>query len=143
MKPETCWYRVFGAGANAPDFSAFRASRRMREDDHGWYQIHFPLLSGDIELNRWLPEEDGIHPELNTWAAWIDANSDSDMTALQQHVKLTTQLFTWAVDPLAVDAVSFSELLCRFLSAAVAGVYQIDGQGFFKADGTLLVRETS
>ena len=90
MNWDSCWYRVFGKRTQAPDFSAFRASRRASEDDHGWYQIHFPLLSGEIELNRWLPEEDRIRPELNTWAAWVETNSEADLSWLMQHVVATT-----------------------------------------------------
>ena len=35
----------------------------------------------------------------------------------------------------------FGADVCRFLARATDGIYQIDGQGFFAADGTLLVTE--
>jgi hypothetical protein len=31
--------------------------------------------------------------------------------------------------------------LCRFLARATDGFYQVDDEGFFEADGTLLVKE--
>ncbi|HYV39798.1 MAG TPA: hypothetical protein VE988_29180 [Gemmataceae bacterium] len=142
MTDGMCWYRVFGYKTDPPDFRPLHVICHLVKDSHGWYQAKFPMLSGDIELDRWLPEEDGIRSELNTWAAWVEVNGGPELGWLMQRVVATAQLFSWPVEPSHSDAVFFSGMLARFLSAATDGVYQIDHQGFFKADGTLLLRET-
>jgi hypothetical protein len=43
--------------------------------------------------------------------------------------------------PAAAEAVSFSDMLCRFLCETTSGVYQVDECGFFQADGALLLPE--
>jgi hypothetical protein len=141
MNQEVCWYRVFGSKADVPDLSKLRAVYRLAADEHGWYQVHFPLLWGEIELNRWLPKKDRIRTELNTWAAWVEAHGEGKLDWLMQRIIATEQLFVWSIDPTAVDGAAFSELLCRFLCEATDGVYQIDGVGFIAADGNLLVAE--
>jgi hypothetical protein len=69
---------------------------------------------------------------------------DPNSPRLMQHVVQTKQLVTLrkpldhadeaALDRLCLEAV-------RFLAANTDGVYQIDGQGWFAADGTLLLQE--
>src|SRR5580765_6063593 len=137
----TVWYRIFAAQAEEPNLSKLRASCRLSGDRQGWYRAFFPLPSGEIELNRWVAEEDDFRVELNTWAAWLEINSAPDLGWLLQHVVTAAQMFTWEMEPRAPDAIAFSGMLCRFLCAETDGIYQVDGQGFFKADGTLLVRE--
>ncbi len=59
-----------------------------------------------------------------------------------ERIVQTRQLFTLgrpAGDAPLLDDVCLA--LCRFLAAAADGVYQIDGRGFFAADGSLLVRD--
>jgi hypothetical protein len=140
---DVCWYRVFGSRAEAPDLSRLRAVYRLAADEHGWYQVHIPLLWGEIELNRWQPKDDGIRAELNTWAAWVEANAQPELPDLMRHIVTTQQLFTWFIDPTAVDAAAFSDMLCRFLCEATGGIFQIDGVGFVQPDGTLLVQEST
>lgn len=59
----------------------------------------------------------------------------------------TTQLFTLRV-PEEEDeeadgpAEDLCLAACRFLARETEGVYQVDGQGFFAPDGTLLLQET-
>jgi hypothetical protein len=139
---DACWYRVFGSKADVPDLSKLRATYRLAANEQGWYQVHFPLLWGEIELNRWLTKEDGIRSELNTWAAWVEANAGPGLDGLMRHIVTTQQLFTWSIDATAVDAAAFSALLCRFLCDATSAVYQIDGVGFIGADGMLLIPES-
>jgi hypothetical protein len=60
-----------------------------------------------------------------------------------ERVIQTKQLFTLrAAEP--SDAVRI-ETVCvavgRFLARVTDGVYQVDGKGFFSAEGTLLLRE--
>jgi hypothetical protein len=138
----TSWYHVFSARPDTPDLSALRAICRTRADDNGWYQVHFPLLQANIEVNRWLAGVDDIRAELNTWAAWVEVNSGPELSWLMHHLVSAAQLFAWEMNPRSTESVAFSEMLCNFLCDATDGVYQIDGKGFFKADGTLLVRES-
>jgi hypothetical protein len=65
-------------------------------------------------------------------------------TWLMQQLISTTQLFTleqpWEGGKgTPVERVCLE--VCRFLAGETAGVYQIDHQGFFAADGKLLVEE--
>jgi hypothetical protein len=136
-----CWYRVFGSRPEVPDLSKLRAVYRLAANEDGWYQVHFPLLWGEIELNRWHAKEKGLRDELNTWAAWVEANGKSDVSKLMQRIVTTQQLFVWSIDPTAVDGAAFSDLLCRFLCNSTDGIFQIDGVGFLAAGGNLLVAE--
>jgi hypothetical protein len=140
------WYRVFGTNWNEPApatlLAHWQGRGHFRGDDQGWFQA--TLICDDeeepLELQRYLATEDGIRDELNTWAAWLEAQHDSPHTgSLMRHMIGTQQLFTLARPP-ELDG-QMCEALCRFLADQTAGVYQIDGQGFFAADGTLLVKE--
>jgi hypothetical protein len=98
MNQDVCWYRVFGSKVDAPDLSKLRAVYRLAADEHGWYQVHFPLLWGEIELNRWLPKKDRIRTELNTWAAWVEAHGEGKLDWLMQRIIATEQLGFIAAD---------------------------------------------
>ncbi len=150
------WYRVFGTNEVQPEparlleeAAALGAVVRARfhGDDLGWFRAE--LTVGDdavpLPLERFLGSEEGIRAELNTWAAWLEETGPTPEAArLMQHMISTTQVFT--LGPLDPDADAEVEplcvSLCRFLARETAGVYQVDGQGFFAADGTLLVAET-
>jgi hypothetical protein len=61
-----------------------------------------------------------------------------------ERVIQTKQLITLRKPVDAADEVRLERVLdeaVRFLAAATAGVYQIDGRGWFGAGGELLVRE--
>jgi hypothetical protein len=118
----------------------------FKGDDLGWFRAE--LVIGDdavpLPVERFLGSEEGIRAELNTWAAWLESAGEGPVyLRLMQHMIGTTQVFTLGpLDPDDEAAVSpVCVALCRFLAGATAGVYQADGQGFFAADGTLLVPE--
>jgi hypothetical protein len=150
------WYRVFGTndvqlapGAllEAVLARGIAVTGKFHGDDLGWFRAE--LAVGDdatlLPLERFLSSEEGIRAELNTWAAWLEsAGASPEYLRLMQHMISTTQVFTLG----PVDADDEPALgpacvaLCRFLAAETGGVYQADGQGFFAADGTLMVPES-
>jgi hypothetical protein len=146
------WFRVFGSNLNEPapaDLLAHMQGRgyavrgHFRGDDQGWFQATLALDDEEeepLELQRYLATEEGIRGELNTWAAWLETQEGSPHAGpLMQRMIATTQLFTLQCPPELPGEACVA--LCRFLADQTAGVYQIDGQGFFAADGTLLVKE--
>jgi hypothetical protein len=147
------WYRVFGTSPMHPEPSTlldglrargFEAAGHFRGDDQGWFHADLVPATGGpaVEVDCYLSSEEGIRNELNSWAAWLEATGDENVHAcLMQHLISTTRLFTvhspegrGNADPLCVA-------LCELLAVPTAGVYQIDGRGFFAADGALLVAE--
>jgi len=150
----TVWYRVFGTNHAEPSPEAVlghlqgldgAVRGRFSGDEQGWFRAELVLAPGaePVNLERYLATEEGIRGELNAWAAWLETADESPHQGrLMQHVVSTTQVFTLprpvdTGDP--ADAVCIG--LCRFLAVATDGVYQVDRQGFFAADGTLLVAE--
>src|SRR5262249_53383591 len=114
----------------------------FRGDDQGWFAAELSISdAGVVTLERFLSTEEDIRAELNTWAAWVEANA-TDATRLMQHLIATKQVFTVQVEDEDADEAIFVSL-CRHLARLTDGVYQIDGQGFFDVEGRLLVREES
>jgi hypothetical protein len=150
------WSRVFGTNDVPPEPAALLehlhgvglpVHGRFRGDDQGWFdaQLVFDEDSPPLQVERYLATEEGIRADLNSWAAWLETAEDNPHSAeLMQHVISTTQLFTLHCPEEEDDEGAIEPLrtaLCRFLAGATGGVYQVDGQGFFAADGSLLVRE--
>jgi len=151
------WYRVFGANDAHPEPARLlehlqqvdpEVSGKFHGDDLGWFraELFFEDEAAPLCLERYLTAEEGLRAELNTWAAWLETAEDSPHhVQLMEQMIGATQVFTlecpveWAGD-VAVAALCLAA--CRFLAGATAGHYQVDGQGFFAADGTLLVRES-
>jgi hypothetical protein len=145
------WFRVFGK-SDAPvemaallehlDALGLTVKGRFWEDHLGWFRAEFrphsdaePLL-----LERYLPDEEEIRGELNSWAAWLETREDCpEHLWLMEHVIQTRQLFTMPLRGEGRDG--FAVALCRYLASVADGVYQVDGEGFFAADGKLLVAE--
>jgi hypothetical protein len=155
------WYRVFGHNDFPIDSPALLewlrarqpdATGHFRGDELGWFEarLQFPAHATPLLVERFLTKEDEIRGELNTWAAWLETADDGpEPVRLMQHVISTKQLFTihQAVeddeeeleDTHTVQTLCVN--LCQFLARCTNGVYQVDGQGFFAADGRLLVSE--
>ncbi|HEV3256501.1 MAG TPA: hypothetical protein VG013_06465 [Gemmataceae bacterium] len=152
----TVWYRVFGTSDVEPAAEAVLGHLQELDgavrgsfsgDEQGWFRAELVLVAEaePTHLERYLATEEGIRGELNAWAAWLETAEDSPHHGrLMQHMVSTTQLFTLP-RPVVMGHDSLVERLCtglcRFLAAATTGVYQVDEQGFFAADGTLLVQE--
>lgn len=150
------WYRVFAlSGVEVPPAAlaahlhaaGLPVEPHFAGDDLGWTggELRLPGLNTPVRLDRYLAGEDDIRDELNAHAAVLETCDYSPhAAALVAHVALTKQLVVLrqpvdAADEVARDAVLLET--CRFLAARADGVYQIDGRGWFAADGTLLVQE--
>ncbi|MFN4258836.1 MAG: hypothetical protein ACK4RK_06030 [Gemmataceae bacterium] len=150
------WYRVFGVSTAEPDPAAlmerlheagFPVRGDFHGDDQGWFRVALTYAADapPLDVQRYLASEEGIRAELNNWAAWLETfETNPHHGRLMEHMIATQQLFTMP-RPLPpapgerVDALCLC--LCQFLAQRTEGVYQIDDQGFFTADGTLLVAE--
>jgi hypothetical protein len=146
------WYRVFAAREDEIEPESLLASLRglgwevlgkFRGDDRGWFQAELDAGGGEVlQVDRFLVKEEGVRAELNTWAAWVES-TQADASRLMEQIITTSQLFTWqgSEQGAAAEADRHCVELCRLLAAETAGVYQIDLQGFFEPDGTLLAKE--
>jgi hypothetical protein len=145
------WFRVFGRSEAPVEMAALleyldalglAVKGRFWEDDLGWFRAEFrphadaePLL-----LERFLTDAEEIRAELNSWAAWLETREEwPEHLRLMEHVIQTRQLFT--IPRRGEGRDGFAVALCRYLASNAGGVYQVDGEGFFAADGTLLVEE--
>ena len=150
------WHRVFSLSAESPPPSALAGHLHaaglpvvphFKGDDLGWTAGELVLPGGGspVLVTRYLTAEDDLRADLNAFAAELETMTFSpNHTGLMRHVVQTRQLFTLrrpldhadeaVLDRLCLDVV-------RFLAARTDGVYQIDGRGWFAADGTLLLQE--
>lgn len=145
------WYRIFGGSSDMPSPAAIQEFLNCRyasvaaafaEDDTGWYQADLAVDGFSLRLERYLADEPGIRAELNSWAAWLETRENApEHIRLMERMIQTTQLFTLQSEEDSARAESVCVALCRFVAERTAGVYQIDGSGFFAVDGSLLVAE--
>jgi hypothetical protein len=149
------WYRVFGrSDAEVPQDSLLThlaasgaaISADFTGDDRGWLRAELRFAATTpLHLERFRSDEEGIRGELNSWAAFLETcDYDPGHVALMERVIQTRQLFTLRKPVDHADEVLVERLcvdLCRFLAAATDGIWQCDDEGFFAADGTLLLKE--
>lgn len=150
------WYRVFGrsevevppaALADHLHAAGVPVEPHFKGDDLGWTQgeLRLPGDGTPVYLARYLTDEDDLRGDLNTHAAELETMDYSPNSGpLMERVIQTKQLITIRKPVGAADEVMLDNLLdatCRFLAAATDGVFQIDGRGWFTADGQLLVQE--
>jgi hypothetical protein len=150
------YHRIFAHSAAAVPPSALAehlhalglaVEPHFKGDDLGWTRGELVLPGGQtpILLERYLTEEDDLRDDLNAFAAELETMTYSPANVpLMEHVINTKQLVTLRkpidhADESRLDATV--QAAVRFLAAATAGVYQIDGQGWFAADGALLLQE--
>jgi cytochrome c peroxidase len=149
------WYRIFAARDTMPvpaDLDACLAGAgvpwrvSVAGDAGGWYRADIVVSAGSsLVLERWLADEVGIRAELNSWAAYLETCADSPHSPdLMERTIQARQLFTLRRPAVAGDE-EWIERVClalsRHLATVTEGFYHIDGQGFFTAQGTLLVKE--
>jgi hypothetical protein len=149
------WYRVFGRSDTEPAPVALvthlharglLVEPHFRGDDLGWTEGELRLPIGSpVLLARYLATEDDLRDDLNAHAAELETMDYSPNSGpLMERVIQTKQLMTLRKPVDAADEVLLEKILdeaVRFLASATDGVYQIDGRGWFAADGALLVRE--
>ncbi len=152
MDDRLMWHRIFAASDAEPSPAALLerlhalapVAGRFHGDDAGWFRAELVVAeTTPFALERFLSTEEGIRAELNSWAAHLESSGDGPETVrLMERIIQSRQLFT--VERPAGDAPLLDDLclsLCRFLAETADGVYQIDGRGFFAADGALLLRD--
>jgi hypothetical protein len=145
------WCRVFAAGEAEPapaavlEFLNGLAVVRgdFGGDAAGWFRADVVADGVPLHLERFLASEEGVRAELNAWAAHVEAGGDPRGAGLMERLIQTKQLFTLERSDEATAADSLCVALCEFLARAADGVYQIDGRGFFAADGTPLLAEAA
>jgi hypothetical protein len=151
------WYRVFGTNDAGVEPAALLSAQsrelgvevtgRFRGDDLGWFEAELALSGIRLELQRFLAHQEDLRDELNSWAAWLETVEDNpDSGRLMRHMIATTQLFTLRQVDQADEEYKYlvQELctgLCQYMAHLTDGVYQMDGKGFFDAEGMLLVAE--
>jgi hypothetical protein len=150
------WYRVFGTNDVPPDPDAlrqhlhglgFEVAGQFQGDEQGWFraELFSPEIHQPIALERYLATEEGIRDELNAWAAWVESAGDSPThVRLMQQLIGSTQLITIECPAASHHQAALAQLcgaVGQFLAQQTAGVIQVDGQGFFAPNDTLLVRE--
>jgi hypothetical protein len=144
------WHRVFTRSDSVPNIDALRQTLHVyfpelegayRYDDSGWTECTFQPLRCAVpwKLSRYTREDDDIRGDLQAWAAWLETcTGNPHRQMLMEHMIATQQVFTFErVEGLPEEA---CVALCRFLATNNQGVYQIDGQGIFAADGNLLIQ---
>lgn len=150
------WYRIFGLDAIEPDLAelqqrlleaGFGGPLQVHGDDLGWTSIEFSIIeSGSpLRIDRYLTSDDELRDDLDTWAGWLETQDhDPAHQPLMQHVISTQQLITMRrpldhADENALDRAC--QTVVSYLAQSTRGVWQADMQGFFSADGRLLLRE--
>jgi hypothetical protein len=150
------WYRVFGKLAAEPTPVALAESLHaaglaiephFKGDDLGWTsgELRLPAGGTPILLERYLASADAIRDELNAFAAELETCDYSpNHRSLMERAIQTNQLIVLRSPLDARDEVTAERILlhcCHFLANLTEGVYQIDGKGWFAADGELLLQE--
>ncbi|MCX7664849.1 MAG: hypothetical protein N2112_04830 [Gemmataceae bacterium] len=115
-------------------------------DDLGWKSAEIRWPSGSpLSLERYLTQEDDLRPELNTWAAYLETLDYSPHSiSLMERVIQTVELIIFRKpldhsNEVILDQV-ISELVQMFAQNA-DGIFQIDGEGWYNAQGELLIPE--
>lgn len=150
------WCRVFGRNDTQPRPEVMQQCLHdlgltgpihFRGDVDGWTTCTFNFAehTSPLVLECFLAHEKGIRAELNSWAAWVETCDHSPRhIPLMERVIQTKQLYTLSLpsdnaNEARLEAVS--EAVCRFLAEQTAGIFQIDGRGFFSPNGELLLQE--
>jgi hypothetical protein len=149
-------YRVFGSNDSPVEPAAFLeylhagnlpVTANFRGDDQGWFQaeIFFPEEDEPVKMDRFLSSEQGSRAELNTWAAWLETLGDHPhRDLLMRHLIGTRQVFTLLQPPGEDEGlIELCLEVCAYLARETAGIYQVDGRGFFTEAGELLVSESA
>ena len=118
----------------------------FKGDDLGWTEGSLALESGSpILLSRYLTKEDDLRDDLNAYAAELESYSFQPAAAsLMEKVIQTQQMITIRkpVDHANESRLdSMCEFICQSIAGETDGIYQIDGRGWFAAEGTKLVEE--
>jgi hypothetical protein len=146
------FYRIFASTDTAPDPETLHhrlccdygvaVTPCFARDPDGWFHadLTFPESGVVARLERYLATEEGIRRELNAWAAVLEAGADQPPAQLMERVIQTQQLFTLC-STATTDEDPDCIALCQALAGLTDGFYQVDGLGFFDANGQWLAHE--
>jgi hypothetical protein len=121
-------------------------SVRAAFPDLDWYRGELAFPQGSlVAIERFLASEPGIRAELHAWAGYLETRGDTAQAIpLMERMIQSSQMFTieGMAEPGEEEVVRDTCVaIAQFLAQVSDGIYQIDEQGFFATDGTLLVRE--
>ena len=144
-------YRVFCHSTKGPSAAAFAEHLRhhhpdavvhFKGDQLGWLRAEVILgkHAAPQVIERFLVEESDMRPQLNSWVAWLETVDHPRRESVIDRVVNSQQVFTLEVH--SPDAAKLAKVACKYLAHMADGIYQIDDEGFFSADGLLLVPET-
>lgn len=151
------WFRVFGTSDVQLDLVALTETVQtlapglyalFEDGERGWHraEIQWPDGAMALVVERFWRDEEGIRDELQAWAAWVETCEDNPHhERLMQLLTSTQQVFTLRSVPEQHDAGGLDQVcqaICQYLARATEGVYQVDQQGFFDMNGTLLLPES-
>ena len=150
-------YRVFGCNDADPDRDSLllhlhnqrlEGTAKFWGDKEGWYQADLKLDDNPaiIRLERELFYEEGVRTALNVFAALVESLEPSpDQEWLMEHIISARQLFTLKRPSETTTRLEVERLclaVCQFLAKVTDGFYAIEDQGFFREDGSLILKDT-
>jgi hypothetical protein len=149
------WYRAFAMSeaeiqpANLLEHfqnAGLEVRSHFRGDAEGWFEAQLVHDNMPLTVSRYLVSEEGVRAQLNTWAAWVETQEQNPhRDHLMQQLIGVKQVFAAEVPDGEPPESGLSRLcvaLCQYLADQTGGFYQVDQQGFFTADGTLLIAES-
>lgn len=150
MHEDAPWYRVFARNAESIPPAAVLAdlvwgqaplAGHFQADAQGWYRCELPLGPGKapIAVECFRATEEGVRPEILSWAAFVETLDSPFSQEFMAILNSTAQVFTMQLPAPAVA--DLLRQLCRNVARAGDGVFQIDGEGFFWANGALALGE--
>ena len=150
------WIRVFGSQRTTVSPAELTThlhehglpvTPHFKGDDLGWTMGELVLPGGgtSVQLSRFLTVEDDLRGDLNAFAAELETMDFSPNNGdLMRRVIQTGQLIAIRrpldhADEAALD--HLCQLTARYLAQRTEGIFQIEGQGWFDTDGTMLLQE--
>jgi hypothetical protein len=149
------WYRVFCRSADeVPPADLLAKLRgegltvegRFRGDDLGWTAAELTLGRGTpVYIERYLAAADSIRDDLNTWAAWLETLDYSPNNRFLMERVIQSQQLVTIRKPLdhsnEVEVDRVCRAICLLIAASADGVFQIEDDGWYAADGALILKE--
>lgn len=149
------WYRVFCRSDQLGPTEQWLApvksivpemQTKFTEDRLGWTEGELQFGPGaPVLVARFLTEVDSLRNDLNTWAAYLETMDYSpNHGSLMERVIQSQQLITIR-RPLDSPNEVICDRVCTELARALAtagdGIYQAEDDGWYSADGELLLKE--
>jgi hypothetical protein len=144
------WYRVFCASERVPALADIEAclagagvsASHSPAEEADWVWLRFQAGEATVEVNRFRADEEGIRAELNSWAAFLETcEHDPRHRELMERMIQSKQLFN--IEEPSESAREVCVQLSQCLARLADGFYQIDDEGFFEADGAILIADSA